>query len=604
MSLQLEGEIHSLTDEGPALWALCWTPEQNWPAPFDVALQGFNLKTLASVRWLHVECLHPGVRLVWRLPEMPTFNDISHHNRELVIARFRCEVPVRAGEKVRFRMTARPDPVAEASYPVRLQVQIPEVPAEGPVVFTTRAGPAISLRVIVRPAPETDGRLRVLLQPHDRYGYPAPFPAPVTVRLAWHGTDGPPVWEGELQETCLVWADPVSQPFSRLEAAWSATATPEDKPGREPVNRVTSNPIWRAEAGRMPVFGALHWHTDLSFDGMRSLDQAFTVARDMVNLDFAAPTDHTPQGAAWQKTVAACDRFDSPEQFTTLYSWEQSSDQGHVNFYFIDRDHPMNPDRFAYPVRPAAYIEDLPYADFLAIPHHTNAISYAVRDDGSHYWLTYPWGQPCPDYLRLVEIFQTRGNFEQEDPPAGWRHEFHGNGASVQSGLQKGHPLGFVGGTDNHQAWPAKENSQHRVNSWIYTGVWTSGRDRQSLFRALQARNTWACWDTRALVRFMVNGVLQGDTLWVTAGEPLTAHIRLSCEQRLDIVEIVGSDHRGRPVPTRHDALDWALQVDLGCARTDTYFYLRARQINGALIYASPVFVKIAAPADRSAVSP
>jgi hypothetical protein len=142
------------------------------------------------------------------------------------------------------------------------------------------------------------------------------------------------------------------------------------------------------------------------------------------------------------------------------------------------------------------------------------AVSYATHDDGSHYWEAYPWGEPRDAYLRLVEIMQGRGNFERKDPPDGWRCKFRNNDGSVQTALARGHRLGFVGGTDNHAAWPARVLS-HREDAepqvvWILTGAWVTARTREAVYDALCARHTWACWDTRAIVRFTVGGALQG----------------------------------------------------------------------------------------------
>jgi hypothetical protein len=283
----------------------------------------------------------------------------------------------------------------------------------------------------------------------------------------------------------------------------------------------------------------------------------------------------------------------------TLYGWEQSSDEGHVNFIFIDPDHPINPDRFDFPRRPAEYIEDLPtsYQDFLAIPHHTNAVSYAVRDDGTHNWRNYPWGEPCPRYLRLVEIFQSRGNFEREDPPEGWRAEFRNHGSSVQSALTKGHPLGFVGGTDNHAGWPARiQPSQRRgfsgvAGSWIFTGAWVTQRTREAILDALTARHTWACWDTRAVVRFSIDGALQGDRIDLDEPRALRATIRMAVEAPLASLELVTEGETAIEIDVSDLDLDIDTKVDLDIVDAPTFFYLRARQVDGALIYASPIFV-------------
>jgi hypothetical protein len=330
---------------------------------------------------------------------------------------------------------------------------------------------------------------------------------------------------------------------------------------------------------------------------MRSPDQALEAARDDLNLDFAAPGDHTPAGIKWTDLVRACDRYNQPGLFATLYGWEQSSDEGHVNFYFVDPDHPMAPDHFSHPHRPAEYIEALPHRGFLAIPHHTNAVSYATRDDGSHYWGAYPWGQPRDAYLRLVEIFQGRGNFEREDPPEGWRCSFRNNNGSVQTALDRGHRLGFVGGTDNHAGWPARVSRREEAEpsaGWIVTGAWVVARTREAVYDALYARHTWACWDTRAIVWFAVDGALQGSELRLTTPRRLRAQIRMSVEQPLDVLEIVSGHDASIAIDTSHSELDIHREIDLGRVARSTYFYLRARQVDGALIYASPVFVTFA----------
>jgi hypothetical protein len=198
-------------------------------------------------------------------------------------------------------------------------------------------------------------------------------------------------------------------------------------------------------------------------------------------------------------------------------------------------------------------------------------------------------------YLRLVEIMQGRGNFEREDPPDGWRCKFRNNGGSVQTALARGHRLGFVGGTDNHAAWPARvfshrEDTELRVG-WIVTGAWVAARTREAVYDALYARHTWACWDTRAIVRFTVGGALQGSELQLAGPQVLVAQIRMSVERPLDVLEIVSAGDASVPLDVAGLGLDVDVEVDLGRVEGDAFFYLRARQVDGALIYASPVFV-------------
>ena len=180
------------------------------------------------------------------------------------------------------------------------------------------------------------------------------------------------------------------------------------------------------------------------------------------------------------------------------------------------------------------------------------------------------------------------------------------NKGSVQTALNNGHKLGFVGGTDNHSGWPTLlelpgnksimellKMYKEKVSfpSQIYTGVWARSRSRSEVYKALFSRHTWACWDTRAIVWVTINGVLQGGELKVRKGANLEAYIKMSVEAPLDVLEIVSRDGVVWSFKDPGSVLDIEKHVDLGMISKDSYYYLRARQKNGALIYASPVFV-------------
>lgn len=218
-------------------------------------------------------------------------------------------------------------------------------------------------------------------------------------------------------------------------------------------------------------------------------------------------------------------------------------------------------------------------------------------EDDSPYWHPYPWTAP-EDYLRLAEVFQTRGNQERNVYDDAWRGWHQNNGASVQDALRLGYRLGFVGGTDNHCGWPGRAFAEsegigiHPPKSVILTGVWTPSVRRESIFTSLKARHTWAVWDTRALVHFTVNSALGGDEMTVAQGTGLTAHIRLSAEDALQVVALISD---GQTVwQSSFSEPDVDLDVPLGRAERSTYFYLRALQRDGGIIYASPVFVTVA----------
>ena len=67
----------------------------------------------------------------------------------------------------------------------------------------------------------------------------------------------------------------------------------------------------------------------------------------------------------------------------------------------------------------------------------------------------------------------------------------------------------------------------------------------------------------------------------------------MSVEAPLDVLDIVTENDLAISVDVSNGSLDIDTEIDLGMVKKDTYFYLRARQNNGALIYASPIFVTL-----------
>jgi hypothetical protein len=599
--LRIETDPRATTDEhAEREWVLAWTPEEPLRAGTEIELRGYNLRTLAAPeRWGALRLEGADAACLFRVEEEPTFNDIAAHNPTRAVARYRLQEEVASGRALRFRVAMVPPATAEAELP--LHVAAAEAPRgemlDGPVTLRVAAGRAAGLELLCRAAPESDGTIRAVLTAVDGNRIPTALaqPAPATVRCG-----DEEVWSGTLQEPAVLHlplpADGAE--VIRFTATLPAAALGEE--GGDPVT-AAGNPVWPAGAAeRLPLFGEIHWHTELSGDGMRSLQTALRAGRDLINLDFIAPGDHSPRGPAWETTVRELEAADAPGSFATFFGWEASSNQGHENFYFTEPDHPLLPGGAAG-FRGGKPAENTPLLDaqsarFLAIPHHTNAVSKAIRDDGSHYWEAYPWGAPRPDYRRVAEIFQTRGNQERERYPddEAWQALYTGNGGSVQAGLEKGHRLGFIAGTDNHTGWPTV--LPHFGNRRAYACAWSPARERRAVFDALYERRCWAAVGCRALVWYEVNGAPMGSEITVPPGTPLTARLRLSLQAPPAALEVVTAGDRAVPVPYEDGALDLRAEVPLGeagAAGESAWYYLRARQTDGGLVYASPVFIDV-----------
>ncbi|MCA1808761.1 MAG: DUF3604 domain-containing protein [Lentisphaerae bacterium] len=520
------------------------------------------------------------------------------------------------GEPVEFEMTVIPPVWAGINNLLsvwtirdgRRRLDQPEPSAEresgSECLMRVVAGPVERVSVYSRPMPGPDGTVRTAMVPEDRFGNPGRFAHPVACKLEW----GDATRALELDKTViLALPAPTGTARARLSVSMRGLAANENiangiRDGGTLL--VTGNPVWPAGPdGLKAGFGEFHWHTEISGDGQRTLRAALHAARDTLNMDFAAPGDHNPVGDKWADTVAALDEFNDDQRFATFFGWEYSQPRGHENYYFPIPDHPLRPDTrrgFEGVDRndvPAHLKKVYAEAEFIAIPHHTNSVAETRRlEDDMPFWHPYKWGEPAA-HLRLVEIFQVRGNQERNVYDDAWRGWHQNHGASVQDALADGHKLGFVGGTDNHCGWPGRAFSTdeglgvHPAKSVILTGVWTPRIERKALYEALRARHTWAVWDTRALVWFTVNGAPAGSETALLPGQEAVARIRLSAEDVLQTVELVSE---GRIIwQSSFDELDLDIEAPLGCFAQSTHVYLRALQRNGGIIYASPVYIAV-----------
>ncbi len=609
MSLEVEGDPGAhCTRFRPFNYELKWTPAKNYVAGMTFELRAAPMIAFNGWRCVRIEIDRGDV--VYRWKSSPNASE-SRANRDQVLLRARLTYGLRRGETCRILLTAIPPSIAgndmtlsiwtyEIANNFKPDVPLPPAEKEAGSECTLHAvaGPVERLAVNCRPMPGPNGRAHAVIVPEDRFGNPSELEKTVTVNLKWQGEQ----WSKDITGAGSVELG-APQEIARLEVAVPmaslAAAENLDNATRERgALVVTGNPVWPREVdGFRPAFGEFHWHTDISGDGNRDIREGLRAARDVLNMDFAATGDHNPKGAAWGRTVAALEEFDSPGEFATFFGWENGTDRGHENYYFTDPDHPLVCGGSAglRSGRPEEIVETLrAQHKFFAVAHHTNAVSGTRNlEDDTPFWHPYSWGDPV-DYLRLAEVFQDRGNQECEHAGDAWRSRYQGNGGSIQVALERGYRLGFTGGTDNHISWPGRifaKTLTPRAASTALTGVWCGELSRQGVYEALHARRTWAVWDCRALVHFSVNGEPMGGEIEVSAGTDLGAKLCISAEDALQTVEIVSE--KEIVWQSSFSEFDIEVEVPLGKMKKSTHFYLRALQRDGALIYASPVFVDL-----------
>ncbi|MBO9608931.1 MAG: DUF3604 domain-containing protein [Paenibacillaceae bacterium] len=593
---------------------LTWLPERNYNVGTEVELRTKLFRQFCEWTMHHIEMERADVLFS---PEIKRAGPDALQNRKLRLL-FKAKLlrMVRRGEPVTIRLAATPSLYAGMDLELLVWVRTPagagadlsaevaptQLESEQPCRLTVKAGPVERLSVYARPFPGPGGTVRTCIVPEDRYGNPSAFERPVKAEWTWAGRTGTLA----LCEAAVLELDAPERPErAEVRIRMDALTLRENIANGEVAEDalvVRGNPVQPERVdGLRPAFGEIHWHTEEASgkDGGRAMTEALRCARDELNMDFAAPSDHDPTGAEWERTVAAVDAFNENDSFATLYGWENSTNRGHENYYFTTPDHEavrggkagFAPNTLE---EATAGLDAFPPERVLAVPHHTNS-SAALKRDGVPAWHPYNWLEPRP-YRRLAEIVQHRGNQERNDYDDAWRGMVQRQFASVQDALRAGHRLGFTGGTDNHVGWPGRVVHQQR-KSVILTGVWTTRVAREPVFDALWRRHTWAVIDTRAIVWFAVGGVPMGGELPHDDSAELTAVIRIRAEAPLQSIEIVSDGETVWSASSSSPFVD--LHVPLGKPPRPTYYYMRALQRDGGFMYASPVFVVGRQPAGK-----
>jgi len=355
-----------------------------------------------------------------------------------------------------------------------------------------------------------------------------------------------------------------------------------------------SNPLVPGLHGeRIVYFEDLHGQSNRSI-GYGTEREYFWWARDGELLDFTAPANHyggreEVTAESWRETCELCDEFHEPGKFVTLYGYEWASDaHGHRNVYYAAKAGRMFSRHGAGGVEGIRELwrmleeQGLPV---LTVPHHTRFIA------GIH------WEDIHPGFQRLVEVCSCWGNSERGGP------------CSVQSGLELGHRMGVVGGTDTHFSQPGRP-CLGPFDLGGLTAILCEELDRTSLWRALYERRCYATTGDRILLDFSVDGQPMGSEL--RAGGPRTVAGRVIGTAELESVEVIrnnrvwqrvhcdGEDEVCFSLTDAQEPAEIALRPRLPRGGEFIFYYLRVQQKNQHWAMSSPVWVEEPDPRSTS----
>ena len=381
----------------------------------------------------------------------------------------------------------------------------------------------------------------------------------------------------------------------RFEAVVFGTPGPHTLSVEGGTFRATGNPVRvaRKRPVRLLLWGDLHGHTLFS-DGRGTVEEFYDFAQRVAALDFCAVSDHAFEltEAMWEHSKVVTNRVYQPGRFVTFQAYEWSGNAtvgGDHNVYFLEDDPPIyRSDNYYDPRNVQMYHGPEP-----KVPHVTGvfaALAHRPRAGRSlcdknvfcvpHYGGRH--GNPewhDPKVQRLIEIFSEHRRSED------WATTF----------LTEGHRLGIIASTDNHLGnpgygylrpsydWDTQEIGMAAV------AVYAPERTRESVFRALYDRRTYATSGDRIILDFQADGHPMGSEY--RTGSPPVLTVEAVGTARISRVEIKKNSrvvHAVEPQGTAA-ALRWRdadFQADDPC-----YYYVRVVQDNDEEAICSPIWV-------------
>jgi len=243
---------------------------------------------------------------------------------------------------------------------------------------------------------------------------------------------------------------------------------------------------------------------------------------------------------------------------------------GHKNIFYLTDDY----ERWYDPHR--AMTPDELWGELATSGKDVFTVPHQLADGGGGPAFT-DWSYHDEELQPVAEIWQIRGSYEYLDCPWMSGSAMKEKGAFYQDALGMGHHLGVVASSD-HGGGNGK------------AAIFAESLDRESLFRAVQARRCYGSTNARVLLDFRVNERLMGEIVDDEDG-PRRIAARIVAPQDLKQVVVFKNGHviEERTAPMGQET---SLEIEDADREKDTdYYYVRAIQNDGQISWSSPVWV-------------
>jgi len=328
--------------------------------------------------------------------------------------------------------------------------------------------------------------------------------------------------------------------------------------------------------------GDFHRHTELSGDGAGDgmLEDNYRYTLDAASMDIGYVSDHQMgQGEEynWWITQKSNDLYYMPERFVPMYGYERSVPypNGHRNVIWAERGKPVlkiSPEEMRGEVNTGSVLYSYARETQAVVTPHTSATKQGTD-----------WRDNDPALEPVVEIYQGYdANYEEPNAPRAWKegqtqsHEEQKPAGFVWNAWAKGYKLGV------------QSSSDHISTHTSYACVVAEQFTRAGILDAIRKRHTYAATDN-IIMDFRIGEAIMGDIMESATPPKLVVKITGTAPiKQIDVIKNNQYVHQIKPESSRVESFEY---LDNAAVAGQSYYYIRAEQLDGQLAWSSPIWV-------------
>jgi hypothetical protein len=338
----------------------------------------------------------------------------------------------------------------------------------------------------------------------------------------------------------------------------------------------------RGNAEYSIYFGQLHSHTSYS-DGLGTVDEAYTYAKNIANVDFLAVTDHSnsldnaststiadgSKSTEWVGGHAAADKY-TDDNFVGIYAYEMtwSNGTGHMNTFNTAGFENRETAKYKNPDGLKQYYDVLKQA-----PDSISQFNHPGTDFGDFNDFAY-YDPQIDKQISLIEV----GNGEGAVRVGGYfpSYEYY------TRALDKGWHVSPTNNQDNHLGKWGDANTARTV-------VLADSLTRENIYDAMRNMRIYATEDNNLRIKYTLNGEAMGT---IFDEKPASVNIKIDLEDpnnealgKVSIISNGGKVVASKTLSTSKDTVEFTLNPDY------SYYYVRVDEADKDIAVTAPVWV-------------